>query len=225
MIVKFGNWIFHYRNFLFPLFYGVLFIPSRQIIINESLAELIGLFFVLSGIIIRSTTIALVYVIRGGKDRQIYANTLVTEGIYSICRNPLYLGNILLLLGFGLFANSTLFVLFLFPLFIFFYMAIIKAEENFLFNKFGVNYTIYKERVNALLPNLRLLSTAFKNHRFNLKRVLKKEQSALFLYGTGLLLIILYRERIGLLEFSIYMILLFILYAFSRYMKVNRLLE
>lgn len=225
MLVKFGNWIFHYRNILFPLFYGALFVPSIQILPKEGLAEAIGFVFILCGITIRCITIGLVYIVRGGKNQQIFADSLVTEGIYSICRNPMYLGNILLLFGFGVFANSILFLLILFPLFVFFYIAIIKAEENFLLNKFGINYAIYRGRVNALLPNLRLSNSAFKGHRFNLKRVFKKEQNALLIYLIGLLVIMFYREQIELLEFSVGAVLFILSYAFLRYMKVKHMLE
>ena len=31
IFTKFGNWLFHYRNILFPVFYAALFIPSTAI--------------------------------------------------------------------------------------------------------------------------------------------------------------------------------------------------
>ena len=135
MLVKLGNWLFKYRNILFPLFYAALFIPSPIIFQSERWALEIGLLFIGTGILIRCITIGLVYIIRGGSKRQIHAETLVTDGIYKVCRNPMYLGNILLLLGFGLFSNSLLFTLIFMPLFVFFYVAIIWAEEGLFVKK------------------------------------------------------------------------------------------
>ncbi|NJK97787.1 MAG: isoprenylcysteine carboxylmethyltransferase family protein, partial [Bacteroidales bacterium] len=124
MIAKFGNWLFHYRNVLFPFFYAALFIPTTPLC-PDKWALTIGLFIIGIGVLIRSITIGLVYIIRGGQKRQIHAETLVTDGIYKVCRNPMYLGNILLILGFGIFANSLIFLLIFVPIFFVFYKAII----------------------------------------------------------------------------------------------------
>lgn len=126
-MVKLGNFLFHCRNFLFPIFYAALFIPSEQIL-PQNAAILYGLLFIFLGIVIRCITIGLVYIVRGGRNRSIYANELVVDGIYEVCRNPMYLGNLLLLLGFGILSNSFLFMVLFFPLFCLFYYAIIKAE-------------------------------------------------------------------------------------------------
>jgi len=115
--ITFGNWIFRYRNAIFPFFYVALFIPSPDIFANKY-AIILGALIIISGIMVRSLTIGLEYIIRGGSKGKIHANKLVTGGIYSICRNPMYLGNILLILGFGIFANSLLFTALFSPLFL-----------------------------------------------------------------------------------------------------------
>jgi protein-S-isoprenylcysteine O-methyltransferase Ste14 len=187
MLVRFGNFIFHYRNFLFPVFYLALFIPSPHIFGQTELALWLGALTIFTGIFTRCFTIGWVYIIRGGVNRQIYAEKLVTEGIYKICRNPMYLGNILLLLGFSIFANSLLFLLIFFPVFCLFYLAIIKAEENFLTGKFGEAFNQYRKETNALLPNLLKLNKALKGHSFDMKRVIFKEYNSLFIYWVVLL--------------------------------------
>jgi protein-S-isoprenylcysteine O-methyltransferase Ste14 len=222
MFTKFGNWIFHYRNFLFPLFYAALFIPSPAIFQGEGLALITGLVFIITGMLTRSITIGLVYIIRGGAKRQIHAETLVTEGIYKVCRNPMYLGNILLIFGFGLFANSLIFTLLFFPLFVLFYVAIINAEEEFLLRKFNQQFIDYKSNSNSIIPKLGNLKTAFKGHTFNWKNVIYKEYNSLFIYCSGICLLLLYHEHIVLKSFLIIETTLLIIYLLTKYLKYKK---
>ena len=53
----------------------------------------------LKGQVLRAAVIGYVYILRGGRDRQVYAEDLVTSGFFAHARNPLYLGNILILVG------------------------------------------------------------------------------------------------------------------------------
>jgi protein-S-isoprenylcysteine O-methyltransferase Ste14 len=106
---------------------------------------------------VRALTIGLAYIKRGGKNRKIYAKGLVKEGIFAHCRNPLYLGNILIITGLGIVAHSFLFALIGIPLFIFLYLAIIRAEEHFLASKFGQEYIEYCRNPQFIL----LLSLLF----------------------------------------------------------------
>ncbi len=219
MLSKFGNWIFHYRNFLFPLFYAALFIPSLPIFHSINWAIALGTLFIAMGILVRSVTIGLVYIIRGGKKRQIYAEKLVTTGIYSVCRNPMYLGNILLLLGFGIFANSLLFLLIFFPLFYLFYMAIMRAEENFLIKKFPVDYSEYKRNTNSLVPNFRGLGNIFKDFTMNWIRVIQKEYNSLCMYLSGMLMLLFYHKFITFSQFAILLTANLAWYLVVKYLK------
>ena len=141
-MVQIGNFFFKHRNWLFIFFYGALFIPSWPIVSKESCGEnylwwaiIIGLIITISGQLIRGLTIGLAYIVRGGKEGKPYAEGLVTDGIFNHCRNPLYVGNILMLLGVGILANSLLYVAVIIPLFLFIYQAIVLAEEDFLRKK------------------------------------------------------------------------------------------
>ncbi|WP_158869664.1 methyltransferase family protein [Maribellus comscasis] len=219
--VKFGNWIFRYRNIIFPLFYAALFVPSMQIFQNST-GLLLGAFIIALGVAVRCITIGLEYIIRGGRHGKIHANNLVTGGIYSICRNPMYVGNILLILGFGVFANSLLFLLLFFPLFLIIYRAIIKAEEAFLYEKFGQEYLDYTSKVKSLIPDLRKIKSAFKGYTFNWKRVLLREYNSLYLYISGIELLMFYNKVI---EFSMLVILFVIttvLYVLMKMLKKTR---
>ena len=84
-------------------------------------------------------------------------NTLVTEGPYSMTRNPLYFFSFLGLLGVGM-ATET----FTFPiLFLLFFAAgyprVIRNEERKLRKLFGERYEEYARRVPAFFPRISLL--------------------------------------------------------------------
>jgi protein-S-isoprenylcysteine O-methyltransferase Ste14 len=222
MIVKIGNFFFHYRNFFFPVLYATLFIPTPVVFANETIALVLGLVIIAFGITTRCTTIGLEYIVRGGRNRTIYAEKLVTEGIYSICRNPMYLGNLSILLGFGIFANSALFTFIIFPVYLFIYYAIIKAEENFLFGMFGEEFTAFKNKVHALIPAFSKLGSAFKGYSFNWGKVVIKEYNSLFIYFVGLLAISLYRDLIDLHLFLYLLVPIVILYVTVKLIKKNQ---
>lgn len=225
MLSKIGSRLFHFRNFLFPVFYLALFIPSAPLFSCIISAEIAGLIFILSGIVVRGITIGLVYIVRGGKNREIYADDLVTGGVYSICRNPMYLGNILLILGFGIFANSLLFTLVFSPLFIFIYITIIKAEEVFLMDKFGSYYDDYRKNVNVIIPVFRKILKAFEGNKFSWRKILNKEHFSLHIYLCGILLILFYKEQINFVTFLVLFGVANILAAVIKWMKVRHSLD
>lgn len=106
MMISIGNFFFKYRNNLFIFLYLLLFVPSPLLFSPDKFGEkyylfpiILGLFITISGELIRGLTIGLAYIIRGGRDKKVYAEKLVTEGLFNHCRNPLYVGNILMLLG------------------------------------------------------------------------------------------------------------------------------
>jgi protein-S-isoprenylcysteine O-methyltransferase Ste14 len=220
-MVKLGNFLFHYRNFLFPIFYAALFIPSEQIM-PPNAAVLSGLLLIFLGIVIRCITIGLVYIVRGGRNRTIYANELVVDGIYEICRNPMYLGNLLLLLGFGVLSNSFIFMVLFFPLFCLFYYAIIKAEEYFLGNQFGEQYSSYKQRTWALIPDLKQVGKAFRGRSLDYRKIIKKEYNSLFLYFTGIILLFIYNQLISWETFIISQVFITVIYLIIKVLKKKK---
>ena len=233
-MTKFGNVIFHNRNVIFPLFYLVLFIPSPEIFSNPLTAITIGFAVTLMGQLIRVVTIGLVYIIRGGKDRRVYAENLVTTGIFSHCRNPLYVGNILILAGLGIASNSIIFNCIATPIFLFFWQAIVLAEENFLRNKFGQQYEDYCSHVNRWLPNLKGIGKTLSSMEFKWKRVIIREYTATYIWMTGAVLIIMkhfyfHNNILNLNDYHLpafitILIILLALYLFTRYLKKSKII-
>ena len=195
MMVKIGTFFFRYRNALFPLVFTLLFFEGTWPVCDSKLVEawemVIGIIIALSGQILRALTIGLAYIKRGGKKKQVYAEKLVQNGIFAHCRNPLYLGNILILLGVGIAGNSLPFILFGIPFLLFAYLAIICAEENYLGKKFGQEFKDYCERVNRIIPNFSGIRNTVKGMEFNRKRLIIKEYATPFVWITGLTVLIM----------------------------------
>ena len=232
-MIKLGNFLFRNRNGIFPIFYLMLFVPSREVFTNPVTAMIIGFSVTIIGQLIRIITIGLVYIIRGGKDRRVYAEDLVTTGIFSHCRNPLYVGNILILVGLGIASNSLLFMAVLTPLFLFFWQAIVLAEENYLRNKFGEQYNDYCKRVNRWLINPNGLATTLGSMEFKWKRVIIREYNSTYIWMTGAVLIVMkhfyfhdhrFDFKKNLPMFISILVILLLLYLFARYLKKSRIL-
>lgn len=233
MMVKLGNYIFHNRNWIFPLFYLVLVIPSPEIFADPMIAVYIGFAVTLLGQVVRIVTIGLVYIIRGGKDRRVYATNLVTTGIFNHCRNPLYVGNILILAGLGIASNSIIFNCIATPLFLFFWQAIVRAEENFLLGKFGEEYKTYCAKVHRWVPNVKGIGSTLGSMTFKWKRVIIREYNATYIWMTGAVLVVMkhfyvhndqYDFQNALPVFAIILGVLLLLYLLVRYLKKSKTL-
>jgi protein-S-isoprenylcysteine O-methyltransferase Ste14 len=233
-MVSIGNFFFKYRNWIFILFYGALFIPSWPLFSQERFGEYYyawpiatGLFITILGQLIRGLTIGLAYIVRGGKEGKPYAEGLVTDGIFNHCRNPLYVGNILMLLGVGVLANSVVYVAIVIPVFLFVYQAIVLAEENFLRGKFGAGFDAYCKKVNRWFPNLRGMGKTFSSMQFNWRRWILKEHTTQFIWLVGIVLILLLKypeltgdnEKLRNTVLIIALSFLVILYGLVRYLK------
>lgn len=178
-LISIGNFFFKWRNNIFPVMMLLLVIvpPAQGPVfgINENLLDIIGILAMLAGEALRIGVVGLKYIIRGGLDKKVYAADLVTEGFFSVCRNPLYVGNILIGVGALLVHAQPILMVAGIITILFIYIAIVAAEENFLRNKFGSGYDAYCADVNRWLPNLMRLPEASAGMTFNVRRVIRKE--------------------------------------------------
>jgi protein-S-isoprenylcysteine O-methyltransferase Ste14 len=192
-LVALGDFSFKYRGYLLPIAVILLIVPSPRLFADPGPAGLLGFALAVLGQAVRVATIGLDYIIRGGKDHKVYAETLVTGGLYSHCRNPMYVGNFFLLLGLAVASNSWAFALVGIPLSLGMHKAIVVAEEHFLRTKFGAQFDDYCARVNRWVPRLSGLGHTLKGMQFDWRRVVMKEYRAGFDWFSATAVVILIR--------------------------------
>jgi protein-S-isoprenylcysteine O-methyltransferase Ste14 len=83
-------------------------------------------------------------------------NELITDGPYSIVRNPLYFFSFIGAVGIGLASENLLILALIVVFYSIYYPFTIIAEEKKLADKFGQPYLDYKRRTPRFLPKLSL---------------------------------------------------------------------
>jgi hypothetical protein len=131
-------------------------------------------------------------VIRGGRDGRVYAEDLVVAGLYRHVRNPMYVGNVLILLGVALASDSWRCVLVAVPLFLAIYTAIVAAEEAFLADRFGARYEQFVRTVPRWIPRVRGIASTLREQPFEWRRIVLKEYGTPFGWISGVLLLALW---------------------------------
>lgn len=188
-LVRAGDFSFRRRGLMLPIAVVLYLIPAPQLSHDVALMVCLGLGVALIGQFMRSATVGLAYIIRGGRDHKVYAEKLVTAGLYNHSRNPMYVGNFFLIVGLALASNSWLFVLVGVPLALAMHRAIIAAEEHFLRGKFGAEFDAYCARVPRWMPKLKGLGATLEGMRFDHVRVLLKEYAKPFDWLSAIALI------------------------------------
>jgi protein-S-isoprenylcysteine O-methyltransferase Ste14 len=192
MLTAAGNFLFRYRNSLFPFACVLLFLPGPDLFADPLQAAAIGAVIAALGQLVRAATIGLRYVVRGGRGRRVYAEDLVTEGIYAHTRNPMYVGNLLIVAGLAVASNSWATILVAIPLGLFMYASIVAAEEEYLQQRFGAAFKEYCRDVPRWLPKLSGLPSTLSSMRFKWRRLLVKEYGTPFGWISVLVLMTLY---------------------------------
>jgi protein-S-isoprenylcysteine O-methyltransferase Ste14 len=196
-MVRTGQFLFRYRALLFPaIFISILFIYRPRPYLPPAAYRTViaaGLVLTLLGEAVRILTIGLDYIERGGQKGSPFASRLVRGGIYSHVRNPMYVGNLMIAVGIGLYSGAPLVMVTVLPLFFFFYYAIIAAEENFLRGKFGAEYDEFCKTVSRLWPHLSGIGDTISNSTFNWRRPLAKDNGTAYYTFLALALVPLWR--------------------------------
>ncbi|HYV18846.1 MAG TPA: isoprenylcysteine carboxylmethyltransferase family protein [Verrucomicrobiae bacterium] len=202
LLVPAGNFFFRWREILFPavqvlLVFGFAPRPWPRAGGPDD-GDALGLLLLVLGQGLRVAVIGFAYIKRGGQNRRIHADDLVTDGLFAHCRNPLYVGNVLILAGLFLVHGSPWVVGLGIGFFVFAYLAITLAEEAFLAGRFGAAYEDYLRRVPRFLPDLRGLGRTFEGLSFDWAKVVRKEYGSTFAWVTMLVLIVTLESRLQL---------------------------
>jgi protein-S-isoprenylcysteine O-methyltransferase Ste14 len=119
---------------------------------------------------------------------------LIISGPFAFVRNPLYLGNIIIYLGFGIMTLALFPYLQIIALIFFLiqYRLIVSEEEEYLFNTFGEKYKKYFDSVPRFFPRLNpFKDITIEQPEFNLKSGLKSEKRTLqALFGIAIFLFV-----------------------------------
>lgn len=162
-MIRSGHWLFRWRGFLPLVMVPFLLagiavqgpLEARGVVLVGVRAWWwLGIALVIAGLAGRFLTVGFVREGTSGRNTaegQV-ATELNTTGIYACVRNPLYFFNCTIYIGTAFFAGFPLLV----PVFALalalYYERIIAAEEDFLSQRFGADYTGWAERTPAFWP-------------------------------------------------------------------------
>jgi len=147
-MVRLGAWLFERRTWLpLPLAIALVLIPAGR---DISPSPFLGAAVVALGECIRLWGVHHIGAI--SRTRSDRLGPLVSTGPFALVRNPLYLGNIALWVGFALAARLLWMVPVIIMMLGFAYHAIVRWEETLLESRRGEEYRAYSARVPRWLP-------------------------------------------------------------------------
>lgn len=126
-------------------YYG--FLKWGEITRAQILMFAVGIMFIIVGFTLWIKSVLLQKI-----GTEIEKGNLVTSGVYSIVRNPIYSAFLFIFTGFLFFACNL--YLLLLPFIFWAYLTILMkfTEEKWLKEKFGDEYVVYLKKVNRVIP-------------------------------------------------------------------------
>ncbi len=192
--LKLGNFLFRHRSFTpLPLIL-LVFIIFKPVDLGEKniFINLAGILISMMGEMIRILAVGYSYEGTSGRESYLRADSLNVTGIYSVVRNPLYIGNFFMFTGIvAVFCNGYALLVFAFFLILQYYFVIV-AEENYLKGEYGSEYKQYCREVRRIIPAFR--GYISNRNPFNFKKVVFKENDSVFNMLVMFLLVLLYKE-------------------------------
>lgn len=195
-MIRSGHTIFKWRSYIPLLFIVPLLLALRESAhleevfgeVEEDLWVLASFLLSLTGIAIRCFTVGFVPGGTSGRNTQSQRAThLNTTGMYSVVRNPLYLGNFIIILG-VMMSMMVWWLVLIGALGFFLYMErIIMAEEAFLEQTYGAEYNEWRAKTPVIIPNFRLWRAP--DMTFSWRTVLKREYNGLLGMATAFFVI------------------------------------
>jgi protein-S-isoprenylcysteine O-methyltransferase Ste14 len=149
--MNFSQFVFRFRSYT-PIPFILVMLYYAQL---TFFWFVVGFVIALFGEFIRFWGVSIV----GSETRttqKLEGTTLVTSGPYAYVRNPLYVGNMIIYVGFAIMSNVFVpyFPIAVFLFFVVQYTVLVTLEEEFLLKKFGTEYEQYRKRVPRFIPLL-----------------------------------------------------------------------
>lgn len=187
-LVRVGGWLFRNRTSLpLPIVAALLLIPPRDGDAVLTWLTLAGVPVVLLGELVRMWGVHHIGAI--SRTRSDRLGPLIDSGPFARVRNPLYLGNILLWLGFAVSARLPWLVPIILVLLLLEYHAIIRWEERLLETRIGASYRHYMQRVPRWVPRLSGRSTSRHDAAFSWKQTIYSERGTIIAIAAGYILL------------------------------------
>jgi len=185
-MVRFGGWLFRRRTWLpVPLALAVLLVPASH---RPTLAlELSGGALVAAGELLRLWGVRHIGAISRTRGERL--GPLVDDGPFAYVRNPLYLANIALWVGFALCAGVVWMAPLLLVVLAVEYQAIVRWEEGLLASRIGAPYLDYLSRVPRWIPRRRAPTAAPRD--LSWRATFFSERGTLIAIGVGVILIVI----------------------------------
>ena len=189
-LVRLGGWLFRNRTALpLPIAAALLLIPPGETDVASTWLPLAGLPIVVLGELIRLWGVHHIGAVSRTRSERL--GPLIDSGPFAHVRNPLYIGNILLWLGFAVSARLPWLAPIVFALLAVEYHAIVRWEERLLETRIGLPYEQYLQRVPRWIPRLSSQSPLGGHAAFSWTQTLFSERGTLIAIGVGYLLLAL----------------------------------
>ncbi|MEQ9641953.1 MAG: isoprenylcysteine carboxylmethyltransferase family protein [Alphaproteobacteria bacterium] len=189
-----GQWLFRWRSFAPLILTPVALVALAEAAKLESRFGdaydqawfLACLALSLSGLAIRWATVGFAPAGTSGRNtRGQRAEVLNTTGLYSLVRNPLYLGNFVAIIGVVMAMSVWWYVAIASLAYWLYIERVIAAEEAYLAGKFGRAYDDWMARTPAFLP--KLSGWRSPTAAFSVRTVLRREYNGVMAIATAFL--------------------------------------
>lgn len=165
-----------FRSFLYLPPFGVMAITFYNEMENDFIIWPLGIAIVFIGFLIRLWSTK--YIGRRTPSMKKKGKTLVNTGPYAIVRNPLYIGNIIIVTGLSVLSELIWLTPFVILYFFTLYHFVVLYEEKKLSERWGDEYLAYFNEVPRWIPRLRNLYR-FKANGFKWIQALRSEVPSL----------------------------------------------
>lgn len=188
VVVRVGGWLFRQRTWLpLPVALALVLLPSHPL--ASPVPAWSGVALVASGELLRLWAVRHIGVV--SRTRSDRLGPLVATGPFARLRNPLYLGNIALWVGFAASAGLARLIPPIVLLLAFEYHAIVRWEERLLEARLGDSYREYAARVPRWMPLASpvRLDPQVSSLKFSWRDTLFSERGTLLAIAAGYLLL------------------------------------